>query len=103
MRALIVMSVCVLVCCSGLAAQDGGDPKREREDGKARIQPMREQNADLITAIDRLKKEPQPGEVKNGGVAANIEDVYGLKPEEKASLTQVLDAYNAALLDKADK
>jgi len=60
----------------------------------------REPSAEWLGAIERLRALPRPGEIKNGGVTANIADVVVTTPEQREKIAAVLDAYDVACVQK---
>ena len=56
-----------------------------------------------LAAIERIRAMPLPGEFKNAGLEADLEDVFELNDAAKTEIIKLQSAYNAELLQRAAK
>src|SRR5262245_48894297 len=64
---------------------------------------VRSQDPKWLTAIERLRLQPRPGEISNFAITTDIADIYKLTEEQKTKIAALQDAYDAAILQKAQK
>ena len=56
-----------------------------------------------LAAVERIRAMPLPGEFKNAGLEADLEDVFELNDAAKTEIIKLQSAYSAELLQRAAK
>lgn len=65
--------------------------------------PAADTNDAWLAAIERIRAMPFPGEFKNAGLEADLEDVFVLNEAAKLEIAKIQNAYGAELLQRAAK
>src|SRR5262245_62005883 len=84
-------------------AADGAQPKKEKPE-PPKPQPAQEdtsENSEWLQAIERLRSQPKPGDVKCAGLNAQLSDIYVFSDDQKKQVAEIRAAYDAELLKRA--
>ena len=62
-----------------------------------------EPTPEWLAAIERLRINPKPGEIENGGLTTGVTEVFELSPAEQQNVDKIVAEYDAELVKKAAK
>jgi len=63
--------------------------------------PPRWQDATWLGQMDRLRSHPRAGDIQNGPLSASVVDVFELDEASRAKVKQIMDEYDAAIIEQA--
>jgi hypothetical protein len=88
-----ILPLFALVCVLAIAEEPKPKPAA----------PAADTNDAWLAAIERIRAMPFPGEFKNAGLEADLEDVFELNDAAKLEVVKIQNAYSAELLQRAAK
>jgi hypothetical protein len=105
MRAISTAVVFIgMISCAESWAQAEKTPEEiARERDQLTKKDPRERSPQWARAIERIRAQPRPGEIQNAGITAYVGDIVAVSEQDKAEIKKVLEAYDAAVLERAAK